>query len=332
MAVEGVATVDWRALAGVRVGDVMTKQPETVSARTPISEAVARLLERDYTALPVVDVGWHVIGVLDESELLARGLVQMSLSLHKVIDRDLLEEYLAVLRGMGGEVGEVMVATPTVKVDLPLEQAARVMHDGGLKRLPVVDGEGRLQGMLGRVDILRRIVHGPPRPERPDPAALPAQHRKCGDLAERDVPTVGETAKLPDVVKKLLEHSVKRVVVVDDDGAPVGIVTDSDLVARVDPADRPGLLTLLRSAWGNTDALEQVVRARGQIAADVMTKPVVTVDGDAPVLDALALTVSQRIKRLPVVDADGKLVGMVSRPALLAAALDLLGSDEDQAA
>jgi len=50
---------------------------------------------------------------------------------------------------------------------------------------------------------------------------------------------------------------------------------------------------------------------------------VVTVRDHASVMEALILTVTKHIKRLPVVDADGRLVGIVARPALLAASLDL---------
>jgi CBS domain-containing protein len=54
-----------------------------------------------------------------------------------------------------------------------------------------------------------------------------------------------------------------------------------------------------------------------------MTSPVVTVRDNAPVMEALTLTVQKHIKRLPVVDVEGRLVGIVARPALLAASLDL---------
>jgi CBS domain-containing protein len=54
-----------------------------------------------------------------------------------------------------------------------------------------------------------------------------------------------------------------------------------------------------------------------------MTAPVITVPTSASVLEALTLTVARHVKRLPVVDERGRVVGVVSRPALLAASLDL---------
>src|SRR5579885_3381159 len=237
-------------LPDVRVGDVMSTEVECVTESTPVAEAVERLLARDYTALPVVDAERRVVGVVSDADLLESGVTRLSLSVHKAVGRSHVEEVLGRLKREGAVVRQAMTAPAvTVTTDTPLKRAARVMHERGLKRLPVVDDEGKLVGILGRLDI-----------------------------------------------------------------------TDTDLVRRVDPAERPGLLTQLRSRW-NARAWQQVRRSYGQRAADVMTAPVVSVRDDAPVIDALTLTVTRHVKRMPVVDTDGRLVGIVSRPALLAASL-----------
>ena len=197
------------------------------------------------------------------------------------------------------------------------------MHARRLKRLPVVDAEGRLVGVLGRLDILRSIASGYAQRTVPHAGTLPQEHRTVGQLMERDVPTVPETAPLADVVGKLLASEVKRVVVVNGDGQPVGMITDTDLVARVDPEQRPGLLTQLRSRW-NEAAHRHVQRASGQRAADVMTTPVTTVHGHrlghrrAHAGSGAAREACYRSSM-----RRAALVGIVSRPALLAASLDL---------
>jgi CBS domain-containing protein len=280
-------------------------------------------VQRDYTALPVVDADRRVIGVIGDSDMLSAGLTRLSVSLHKVIGPELVRDYLAQLRSTGGTVGAAMSTPPvTVTPDTPLATAAHVMHARRLKRLPVVDADGRLVGVLGRLDILRSIASGYAQRTVPHAGTLPQEHRTVGQLMERNVPTVPETAPLADVVGKLLASEVKRVVVVNGDGQPVGMITDTDLVARVDPEQRPGLLTQLRSRW-NEAAHRHVQRAVGQRAADVMTTPVTTVGDTASVIAALTLAVEQHVKRLPVIDAHGRIVGIVSRPALLAASLDL---------
>jgi len=66
-----------------------------------------------------------------------------------------------------------------------------------------------------------------------------------------------------------------------------------------------------------------LARTYGQRAGDVMASRVVTVRDTDPVITALTLSATKHLKRPPVVDAQGKLVGVVGRPALLAASLDL---------
>lgn len=315
-------------LPDVTVGDLMSREPEAVSPDTPVAEVVERLVARDYTALPVIDRERKVVGVIGDSDLLSTGLTRLSVSLHKVVGADLVREFLARLKTEGASVRQAMT-TPalTVRPATPLKEAAHLMHARGLKRLPVVDEENRLVGVLGRLDILQSITSGYSRRMAPHAARLPQEHRTVGEIMERDVPSVPETAPLLDVAEKLLTSDVKRVLVVDRDGRPTGIITDTDIIARVDPEERPGLLTLVRSRWSR-EAERQVRRSYGQRAADVMTSPVLTVRDTAPVIEALALTVTRHVKRLPVVSAEGRVVGMVSRPALLAASLDLASATE----
>jgi CBS domain-containing protein len=137
---------------------------------------------------------------------------------------------------------------------------------------------------------------------------------------DRNIITVPLTAPLADIIGKLLAADVKRLLVVDDDERLAGIVTDSDIVARIDPEERPGLLTLLRRRWSET-AQRRVERASGERASDLMTSPAVAIADTASVIEALTLSVERHVKRLPVVDSAGRPVGVVSRNALLAASL-----------
>lgn len=325
-----VDEVDIRFFAGLfkagfpdrLVRDVMSIEPESTTADAPLAGVVTRLLERDYTALPVIDAERRVLGVIDEADLLDKGLTEMSLSLHKAIGPALVADYLKRLAAQGLAVGAAMKETPTVRQDQPLREAAHVMHTRGLKRLPVVDENGRLVGVLGRLDILATLASSHAHPMAHKTPGLPLHHRTVADIMEPTVPTVGEDAGLLEVLERLVDSTVKRVVVNDAERRPVGIITDTDLVSRIDPEDRPGFLTVLRSRW-NEAARHKVQHSRGHRAADLMSQPVITVRDTSLVAEALAITVTRHIKRLPVVDAEGRLVGLVSRSELLAASLDL---------
>ena len=309
-------------LPDVTVGQVMSAQPESIGPDAPIAEVVARLVERAYTALPVVDGERRLLGMIDEGALLERGLGGMELDLHRLAGADPLRALVEKLKSDGLTVRQLMAEAPTVTPQTPLRDAAHLMHVKRVKRLAVVDDDKRLVGMLGRLDVLRSVATGHERRAGTHVAPLPQEHRRVADVMDREVVTVVVTTPLLDVLDQVLESAERRVIVVDAEHRPIGIVTDTDLVTRVAPEDRPGLLTAIRSRW-NEEARKTVARAKAQRVGDLMTSPVVMINEDRSVMEALAVTVARHIKRIPVVDADGKLVGIVARQALLAACLDL---------
>jgi CBS domain-containing protein len=105
------------------------------------------------------------------------------------------------------------------------------------------------------------------------------------------------------------------VVVVDADRRVVGIITDGDLLQRSAETERSDLLRSLAARI--SPGLGAKLTLARRVAADVMTRDPVTTNADTPLADALRLLLTHRIKRLPVVDADGRLVGIVGRGELL---------------
>jgi len=311
-------------LPNLTVADVMSKNPEFVAPEAPVAEVVERLVVRDYTELPVVDERGQLVGTVGDTDLVRAGLSSMSLSLEKAVGPELMRQHLAQLAAGGVRVREAMRPALSIAPRASVKEAAHLMHANDARRLAVVDADGKLVGVISRLDIFSRIVSGFARRTGPHSAHLPQEHRTVAEIMDGPVPIVGESAPLLEVVEKLAASDLKRVLVIDGGGRLAGIVTDTDIVRRVDPSERPGLLTLLRSRWSE-DARRQVRRSYGQRAADVMTTPVVTIAATAPVIEALTITVQKHVKRLPVLDADGRLVGVVSRPALLAASLDVAG-------
>lgn len=115
-----------------------------------------------------------------------------------------------------------------------------------------------------------------------------------------------------EVMRALVRADFQSVSVVDDDGRPLGMITQTDLLARGDVPLLPGLLS----------DTEPVVNARlarlGTVAAaEIMTTDLVTVHADEDLDDAVDTLFHRDLKRLPVVDDDGVLVGMLSRTDVL---------------
>ncbi|MGH8066184.1 MAG: DUF190 domain-containing protein [Candidatus Entotheonellia bacterium] len=149
---------------------------------------------------------------------------------------------------------------------------------------------------------------------RPVRADVP-EHLRVADVMNREVLRVRPDTPLKDLVGLLIGRDYRAVPVVDEAERVIGIVTNGDLVARGGLAMRLELL-----ATASREAIQHelaTLAENGHTAADVMTREVVTVAPDISVVEVARLMAQQRLKRLPVVDTTGHLLGIVSRVDLL---------------
>ena len=307
--------------AHLTVADVMTRQVVSVRPDTPVAEIVALLIDRALRSAPVVDAENRVIGIITDGDLLTRGATELPLALQRELS---LAERAATIETLAAHphtAADLMTPDPvTLPETTPLAEAAAVMADRGLKRIPVVDAQQRLIGMVSRSDLLATVAEGlRQRPATPirQPDGAP---KTVGEIMITDVPTVQPDTPLAETLDRLLETDKRRVIVVDGERRVVGIITDGDVMRRAAKRVRPGALRAL-AAWfgGGARPPGLEVAAEGRTAADVMTSPVVTLPTNAPIADAVRLMMAHKIKRIPIIDADGRLVGMVGRAGVLAA-------------
>jgi CBS domain-containing protein len=144
------------------------------------------------------------------------------------------------------------------------------------------------------------------------------------EVMTSSVVTVTPGTGFHELVAKMAEHRVSGVPVVDDDGRLVGIVSEADLL-REGSHDRRRTRAL---DWFLHPGRAEEARDRGHDAEAIMTTPVVTVRPKQSIWEAIRVLREAGVKRLPVVDEDGRLVGIVSRVDLLSA---FIRSDEELA-
>lgn len=119
-------------------------------------------------------------------------------------------------------------------------------------------------------------------------------------------------------VRKMIDHGISGMPVIDASRQVVGIVSEADLLRRSEiGTEKP------RTAWrrflaGPGKLAEDYVRTHGRKVGEIMTVPVETVTETAPLEDIVAMMEKRRIKRVPVV-RDGKLIGIVTRMDILRA-------------
>ena len=126
---------------------------------------------------------------------------------------------------------------------------------------------------------------------------------------------VSETASFREIAAKLLECRVSAFPVLDTHGTVTGVVSEADLLVKEAVLGEPGGVAGLLAGL-----LHRAARAKaGAVtAADLMTSPAVTIGPDDTVEHAAKLMYDRKVKRLPVVDQGGRLVGIISRSDILA--------------
>ena len=299
-------------LRSYRVGDVMSRHVTTVTPDTPIQVVVDQLVRRGVKALPVVDREGRVVGIITGGDLMRRGGLGIRLSLRGSISDPDLAVWSRQVERSGLTAGQVMTPNPrTVTPDTLLDEAILLMVRHSVKRLPVTADGGRLAGIISRTDLLRALAAD--RPTAESRSAAMVLGRQAGDLADPDVAAVGPAASLEDVLAAVLASPFRRVVVVDAERHVLGIITDRDLLRRASPPDRPGLIDRLA---GRRDPASRAV-AGSVTAAALMNPDVFTIPADAPLSLAIERFLTLRVKRLVVVDADRRLIGILDRRAVL---------------
>jgi CBS domain-containing protein len=314
-------------LPDVKVEQIMTREVTTVGPEGTLAEVVEKLLDKPYTALPVVNAAGRLVGIISDTDLLERGDMEVSISLKRATDPELARSLIARLRQNSRTVGQVMTLDPvTIGPKATLSEAARLMGKRRLKRLPVVDAEKRVVGVLSRIDILTALAaaHLPQSASpRQTGRSYAGDLQTVADVMDRSVSTALPEALLNEVLTLVTSSKSQRVVVIDSNHRVVGIISDTDLVARMSPETHPGILEQLVSklplGHRTAEARKHLQQARGKTAADIMTHPVITLRTSDSIGTALAMSAERHIKRFPVVDEEGKLVGIVGRGELLGA-------------
>ena len=197
--------------AVLRVRDVMRVPAASVAGDTPFLDVAHTLAREQVSALPVVDSDDHVIGVVSESDLLAKAAVMAEPRRHGAVGR--LWQHRLYDKSHGDTAATLMTFPPvTVHPEQRVADAAWSAAHGRLKRLPVTDHHGRLVGVVSRHDLLSALIR--------DDAEILAEVESL----------VGRHLLDPRAVEVTVEH---------------GVVT---VAGKVNKADKPLVPELLASA------------------------------------------------------------------------------------
>ena len=134
------------------------------------------------------------------------------------------------------------------------------------------------------------------------------------DVMTTSVVAARETAVYKDIVTVMRQRHISAFPVLDSAGHVIGVVSEADLLLK---EAAPGPFTEPATSMLETGRRGERAKAAAVTAAELMNQPAITIGPDASVAEAARLMYARRVKRLPVVDDDGRLLGVVSRVDVL---------------
>ncbi|MDH6060356.1 CBS domain-containing protein [Chrysosporum bergii ANA360D] len=146
------------------VTEVMTRDPIVVQKETPLQEAIQILAEKRISGIPVVDDGSKLVGIISETDLMWQetGVTPPAyiMFLDSVIYLQNPATYERELhKVLGQTVGEVMSKNPiAISPEQTVKQAAQLMQERNVHRLPVINSANQVVGILTRGDIVRAMA------------------------------------------------------------------------------------------------------------------------------------------------------------------------------
>ena len=148
------------------VSDVMDAEPVRVSAEDRVEDVVRTLRDHELPGVPVVDGAGRCVGIVTEADLV---LPDPDGDLHIPHYVNLFGGYVfleplqrfedKLRKAFASKASDMMSSDPdTVRPDTSVQEAARFLHESGHNRLPVVEDDGRLVGVVTRVDLLGALA------------------------------------------------------------------------------------------------------------------------------------------------------------------------------
>jgi CBS domain-containing protein len=304
----------------IKVRDIMTPEPQCVSPDTPVADVVRLLLSASFTSVPVIDPAGRPLGIVTQGDLVYRAGMPLRLGLLAESAPGRKDNALAAL---ADQRAEAIMTRPVVVIteDQRLSEAVDLMLRKEVKRLPVVNENGLLTGMLSRVDVFRTITR-----ETPDWEAFRQRDvqvdnlRYVSDIMRRDSQTVTPDTPVEDVIRIIDTDDIQRVAVVASDGHFLGMISDRDLLAAFAGKGHgfwDYLSCRLNFKTSHECSRELRKTLREKTAGEVMKTDLIIVGESTRIDEAIRIMVDKRLKRLPVVDAEGRFRGMVSRESVL---------------
>ncbi|HIQ38550.1 MAG TPA: CBS domain-containing protein [Methanothermococcus okinawensis] len=246
--------------------EIATKDPVTITPDTPISKAIG-IMEKHH---------FHNLIVLDEEE-----------NIYLVTMHDLL-----LASSINENVETLMFKPHCVNQNTPVIDAICEIIDSGQRAAPVVDDEGKLVGIVTDYDIMSRVGR-----------SELLKDVKITKVMTRDPITIYEDESIGKARSLMRKHNIGRLIVLDRNGNPVGMVTEDDILRKIYKPKRK--MTVGEMAGEKIPRMSQPVSI-------IMNTPLISAEVDSTIPEVARIMEKYDIRGVPIMKR-GMLKGIVTR-------------------
>lgn len=294
------------------VAEVMDTNPHTLPPTATLGKAVAVMLAYNQPTLPIVGENQRLLGVITHTEIARRAGLLLPLRLLRLLNE---QEGMTILAPFAMRpVVEIMnTEARTVYAGASIPQALITMIEWDYEQIPVLGRGDSLAGLFGVDGVLSTFVE---QSDRSGSMHDVLSATSVQLVMQAAVPRVLDTQALNEALRQLLAAQGRYLVVVDEQGYVQGSLSDASVLQRLEGSERAAWLTALqRTSPGDIADLPVPTRP----VSEVMEQKIPTLAPGDSILLAARRLVDLSLERAPVVDPDGKVVGLLGRSSLLRA-------------
>ena len=135
------------------------------------------------------------------------------------------------------------------------------------------------------------------------------------EIMVKDVITVSAETTLDQVAKIFVDNRISGVPVVDENNKLIGVISEGDLVYQQKPINPPLFINLFDGILqvDRKDFWEEISKMAAYKVKDLMNKHVISAHSDTSINDVASLMIKKKVNRIPIVDNDNKLIGIITR-------------------
>lgn len=295
------------------VGDVMQTAPQALQPTATLGEALAILITSDQTTLPILDDRRHIVGLITEQDTMRRAGLALPLRLLRRLTET--ERNMVLTPIAHWTVLEIMSNEPrSIYTGAAIPQALAILLEWNYDQIPVLNREGALVGLLGRSDVLKAAIqHATASTDTVRDADPPTPVHLVMQTA---VPQVAISQPLAVALQQLVTSTEGYLVVVDVAGRVQGSISAEYALQHLSGDERASLLAAFQH---DTAPAAAELPGTDRDLSEILERDILTLAPTDTMTNATRSLLEQHLEHAPVVDEDGKLVGMLSWGGLLRA-------------